>query len=135
MEMTCVVRDGEDELFRNDWVSHCRGGLILEDNVAGLCVSIMYRDASCDITKYVQCVDDTRDPSQTGQQDVDEQVRTAATLEEDADWWQENGEEHLTDVAGSKVSMLCRRVDQCATASTATYDPVKGMLVVVGGFI
>lgn len=33
--------------------------------------------------EYIQCVDDTRDPTQNGQTDVDQQVSTTAALQED----------------------------------------------------
>lgn len=50
-------------------------------------------------------MNDTRDITQDGEQDVDEQVGAATTLEEDTQRWQENGKDDLANVAvGSIVS-------------------------------
>ena len=46
----------------------------------------------------VQGVDDTRNVTQDGQQDVDAQVGAAATLEEDTKRRQKDGEDDLADV-------------------------------------
>ena len=48
----------------------------------------------------VQGVDETGDESQDGQGDVDEQVDAAATLEEDTNGGQDDGEDDLADIAG-----------------------------------
>lgn len=48
-----------------------------------------------------------------GQQDVDEQVGAAATLEEDTDGREQDGEEDLDDVAVRLVSFCCSFA-QCA---------------------
>jgi hypothetical protein len=54
----------------------------------------------------VQGVDDTRDVTQDGQDDVDEEVGAAAALEEDTDGWEEDGEDDLDDVAVERECQL-----------------------------
>lgn len=44
-------------------------------------------------------MDDTWDVTEDGQQDVDEEVGTAATLEEDTEWWEDDGKNDLADIA------------------------------------
>jgi hypothetical protein len=51
----------------------------------------------------IQGVDDTRDVTQDGEQDVDEQIGTASALEEDTQRWQENGKDDLADVAARSI--------------------------------
>ena len=46
-----------------------------------------------------QCIDDAWNVSQTCQEDRDDEVGAAAALEEHAQWWQEDGEDDLADVA------------------------------------
>ena len=46
----------------------------------------------------LQRVDDTWDVTKDGEQDVDEQVAVAATLKEDADRWEEDGDDDFADV-------------------------------------
>ncbi|KXS97571.1 hypothetical protein AC578_9788 [Pseudocercospora eumusae] len=48
----------------------------------------------------VQSVNDAWNVTQNRQEDVNEEVSAAATLEEDAEWWEEDGEDDLDDVAG-----------------------------------
>lgn len=55
----------------------------------------------------LQSMDDTRNVTEDGQEDVDEEVSAATTLEEDSDGWDEDGEDDLDDVAGEVVSLLC----------------------------
>lgn len=43
-------------------------------------------------------MDDSRNVTQDGQQDVDEEISSAAALEEDSQGWQENGQDDLADV-------------------------------------
>ena len=50
----------------------------------------------------VQGVDDTGQVGQAGQEDVDEEIGTAATLEEDTQRRQEDGKQDLADVAGGE---------------------------------
>jgi hypothetical protein len=50
----------------------------------------------------VQGVDDSGDVAEDGQQDVEEQARVAAELEEDAERGKHDGEEHLADVASGE---------------------------------
>lgn len=58
----------------------------------------------------VQGVDDSGDVTEDGEEDVDEEVGTAAALEEDADGGEEDGEDDLADVAGGGVSLRVFRV-------------------------
>ena len=50
----------------------------------------------------VESVDDTRQVTQDGEQDVDEEVGTTATLEEDTNGGQDDGKENLADVASGE---------------------------------
>jgi hypothetical protein len=43
-------------------------------------------------------VDDTRDPSQDGQTDVDQEVSTTSALQEDTQRRQNDGEDDLADI-------------------------------------
>jgi len=47
-------------------------------------------------------VDDTGNVTQNGQQDVDEEISAAATLEEDTHGREDDGKEDLADVASSE---------------------------------
>ena len=58
----------------------------------------------------VQGVDDTRQVPENGQQDVDEQVGTAATLQEDTQRREDDSKNDLADVAGGE-----RHVGGCLT--------------------
>lgn len=58
-------------------------------------------------------MDDTRDVTKDGQQQVDEQICATATLKEDSKWWQKDGEDDFDDVAMNEVS----RVLDCAGSS------------------
>lgn len=61
----------------------------------------------------VQGVDDTRDVTQDGEQDVNEEVGSASPLEEDTDGRQDDGEDDLDDVAvWGLSSALCGRETQ-----------------------
>ena len=60
--------------------------------------------------------DDARNVTQAGQNDADEEVDRAATLEEDTQRWQDDGEDDLDDVAA--IIMSAMRPD----------DAVAGML-------
>lgn len=53
----------------------------------------------------VQGVDDSGNVTQDGEEDVDEEIGAAATLEEDTERWEEDGEDDLADVAGVIVSL------------------------------
>lgn len=44
-------------------------------------------------------MDDTRDVSEDGQTDIDQEISTAASLEEDTDWREDDGKDDLADVA------------------------------------
>ncbi len=47
----------------------------------------------------VQRVDDSRNVSQDGQQNVDEQVCTTSSLKKDTNRWQDDGEDDFDNVA------------------------------------
>lgn len=47
----------------------------------------------------VQGVDNAGDVTQDGEKDVNEQIRTAAALEEDSQRWQEDGEDDFENIA------------------------------------
>lgn len=44
-------------------------------------------------------MDDTWDVTKDGQQDVDEEIGAAATLKEDTERWEDDGENDLADIA------------------------------------
>jgi len=56
----------------------------------------------------VQSMDDAGNVSEEGQQDVDEQVGTAATLKEDTKRWEDNGDDDFADVGSGE-----RHIDGC----------------------
>jgi len=58
--------------------------------------------AALELEYDVQRVDDARNVSQDGKQDVDEEVSIAAALEKDAQRRQDDGEEDLAYVAGGE---------------------------------
>lgn len=47
-------------------------------------------------------MDDTRDVTQDGQQDVDEEISTTSALQEDTEGRQEDGKNDLADIAGGE---------------------------------
>lgn len=51
-------------------------------------------------------MDDTRDPSENGQTDVDQEVSTTSALQEDTQRRQDDGEDDLADVTVEMVSMI-----------------------------
>lgn len=51
----------------------------------------------------IQGVDDTGDVTQDGEQDVNEQIRTASALEEDTQRGQEDGKDDLANVAVGNI--------------------------------
>lgn len=53
-------------------------------------------------------MDDTGDVTQDRQEDVDEEICAAATLKEDSERWEEDGEDDLDDIAVVEhVSLWC----------------------------
>jgi len=48
--------------------------------------------------EHIHRVDDTRNPTQDGQTNVDQEVRAASALQEDAQRRQDDGEDDLADV-------------------------------------
>jgi hypothetical protein len=53
--------------------------------------------------KHVQSVNDTRDPTQNGQTDVDEEVSTASSFKEDTQGREDDRKEDLADVTVSRI--------------------------------
>ena len=55
------------------------------------CCSIFQND--------VESVDDTRDITQDCEEDVDQEISSATSLEEDTNWWEDDGKKDLADIA------------------------------------
>lgn len=55
-------------------------------------------------------MDDTWDVTEDSQQNVDEEVGAAATLEEDTEWWEDDGENDLANIAEGVLALI--RVEQ-----------------------
>ena len=72
-----------------------RHRLVLQNDVPAFVSNV----GACDGGYDVQSVDDTWDVTQDRQQDVDEEVGIAASLQEDTDGWQEDGKDDLADIA------------------------------------
>ena len=51
-------------------------------------------------------MDDSWNVTEAGQQDVDEDIGTAATLEEDTERWEDDGENNLADIAIESISSV-----------------------------
>lgn len=56
----------------------------------------------------LQRVNDAGNVSKNRQQDVDQEIRTASTLEEDTKRWQDDGKNDLEDVAVMKILVSVR---------------------------
>ena len=70
-------------------------------------------------------MDDSRNVTEDGQEDVDKQVGAAATLEEDAERGQDDGDDDLDDVAEGPVS-VCATYDRgCAAVGCAASLPER----------
>jgi hypothetical protein len=54
------------------------------------------------VANNIQGVKDSGDPAENGQEDVDEEVRIAPSLQEDAERGKEYGGDDLDDVAASR---------------------------------
>jgi len=50
----------------------------------------------------VQSVNDTGNVTKDGEEDVDQEIRAATTLEEDTERWEDDGKDDLADIASSK---------------------------------
>ena len=128
-----------------------QGALMFEYNVAmkmlvGRFISI--------IAGYPHGVDDTRDPTQDRQTDVDEEISTASSLKEDSKRRKNEGEDELANITRSKnrsVTEVCDSTNSAGLkklkekpkrhhngdlrsgaektrAGSATYEAVKGIL-------
>jgi len=47
----------------------------------------------------LQSVNDSRNVSQDGEEDIDEEIRVATTLKENTEWREQDGEDDLDDIA------------------------------------
>jgi len=72
-------------------------------------------------------VDDSRNVTKDGQQDVDEEVSAATTLKEDTKRWKDDGDDDLDNVARQCIS----RDRRLMVDIVCTHDPVKGMFAVL----
>ena len=73
----------------------------------------------------------TRNVTENGEQDVDEEISIAASLEEDAHRWQENGEDDLDDVAVRRDELVSRgKAIARRGEGGSAYLPVKGIVSV-----
>lgn len=70
-------RSLRDRFDDSRWKGH-RTRLVLQNDVSGASVSI--DSVACAEHRHLQRMNDTRDVTQDGQQDVDEEVGIAATL-------------------------------------------------------
>lgn len=75
--------------------------------------------------EYVQSMDDTWNPTQNGQTDVDQQVGTTAALQEDTQRGQDDGKDDLADIA-MKESVIV------AGAAIVVVIIVVVMIIVMG---
>ena len=57
----------------------------------------------------LQRMNDTRKIPEAGEHDVNEEVAVATTFKEDADGWQEDGENDFADVAKMQTLSVCFR--------------------------
>ena len=53
-------------------------------------------------------MDDAWDVTEDSQQNVDEEVGATATLEEDTEWWEDDGENDLADIAEGVLAVFVR---------------------------
>lgn len=90
-------------------------------------------------------MNDAWDPTKDGEEDVDQKITTASTLEEDTQRWEEEGKDDLADVAAGNGALVLMPVCQCLPAAPRlrannvqqlggagrdkkTYEAVKGIL-------
>ena len=55
-------------------------------------------------TRYVQSMNDAGNKTKNGEQDIDQKITTAATLEEDTQRREEDGKDDFADIA---IEMRC----------------------------
>ena len=58
--------------------------------------------------KNIQSVNDARNITKNGQEDVDEEISIASTFQEDTDGWNEDSEDNLDDVWTGESHDDCR---------------------------
>lgn len=76
---------------------------------------------------HIQGVDDTGQPTQDSQTDVDQEVRITSLLQEDTQRGQDDGEDDLADVTISQVSQIPRvgtleREKRCRGSGNSTKE-------------
>lgn len=59
-------------------------------------------------------MDDTRNPTQDGQANVDQEVRAASALQEDTQRRQDEGQDDLTNVSVLGVTLACKLINPVA---------------------
>jgi hypothetical protein len=79
------------------------------------------------IADDVHGVDNTRNPTQDGQTDVDEEVSTTSSLKEDSKRGEDEGEDKLADVAIPEP-LVKRAVEAQRGYSRGTHEAVKGIV-------
>jgi len=75
-------------------------------------------------------VDDTWDITQDREEDVDQEICSASSLEENTNWWEDDGKKDLADVAKAGKSVYVSTCSVCIL----TYLAVKGILEVLWMF-
>lgn len=109
--------------------------LVFEDNVAtrGLARSAFVEGQNgkgiATGANHVHSVDNTGNPTQDGQTDVDQEVSTASVLQEDTQRRQDDGEDDLADIAvksipsvllnGARIKGLVVRPADCAALGSS----------------
>ena len=73
--------------------------LVLEDNVP---INLLAFDRLLSLRQNIQSMDDTGNITEDGQQNVDEEVGIATSLEEDTQRWEDDGKDDLADIAGGE---------------------------------
>jgi hypothetical protein len=61
-------------------------------------------------------VNDTRNVTKDGEEDVDQEIRAATTLEEDTERWEDDGKDDLADVADNDPVLVNRQALILASA-------------------
>lgn len=92
----------DKSVFAIRWVS-----LVFEDDVAGRIDGQRATSRDNRTQGHIHGVDDTGDPSQDGQTDVDQQVGATSALQEDTQRRQDDGEDDLADVTVGRLASGC----------------------------
>lgn len=68
-------------------------------------------------------MDDTRDVAQYREEDIDQKVGIATTLEKDTDWWQKDGENDFANV--TVATILVTTCSHCAADPRSRYAALR----------